>query len=79
MHAVDPQLQPGVIRDDCGSQMRWERWASWQRGDPRWAVPTIDTTTMPAEEVVERMAGWMLAQRQRIGATDRLFWEAGAD
>lgn len=72
MHAADPQWQPEVIRDDSGTDMRWERWSAWQRGDARWHIPTIDTTTLPVEEVVERLAGWMIVQRQRVAALPRL-------
>ncbi len=70
MHAVDPQWEPRVIRDRSAAEMRWERWAGWERGDARWQVPLVDTTLAPVETVVERLAGWMLRQRH-LSATGK--------
>lgn len=43
---IDPQWRQDVI---CGRQLEtmwWERWMSWQRGDPRWRVHVLDTTNL---------------------------------
>jgi hypothetical protein len=69
-HATDPHWESHVIYDaDPGLQ--WERWARWQPGDPRWHVWHLDTTGLPVEEMVHRVAGWMLGQR-RLHAEGRL-------
>jgi hypothetical protein len=59
MHAVDPQWYQNTIRNDAAPEMRWERWADWQRGDPRWQTRVLDTTTLGIEEVAEAILKWM--------------------
>jgi hypothetical protein len=59
MHADDPQWRQDVIRVGSADGMRWERWARWQRGDPRWAVWVLETTHLPIEETVDRLARWV--------------------
>lgn len=61
VHAVDPQWRPDVIREGGAPGMRWERWASWLRGDPRWQVEVIDTTPLSPPEVATAVARWTLA------------------
>jgi hypothetical protein len=65
MHAIDPQWEPDIIRKNGAPGMHWERWADWQRGDPRWHVWTLDTTTLTIPEVVEAVANWVQAERER--------------
>ncbi len=59
VHAVDPQWRPDVIRDGAAPEMRWDRWAGWQRGDPRWREEVIDTTSISPAEVAAAVARWM--------------------
>jgi len=63
VHAVDPQWRQDVICSAQLDEMCWERWTCWQRGDPRWRVHTIDTTEVSIDQVVERIASWVRAER----------------
>jgi hypothetical protein len=60
LHAVDPQWRPDVIQRESASDMQWAR---WQRGDPRWQVRVLDTTTFAPEEVAAQIASWVHQQR----------------
>jgi len=64
LHAVDPGWRPDVVRDVADPDMRRERWAGWQRGDPRWQCPTIDTTALSLPEVAAAIARWAAAARR---------------
>jgi hypothetical protein len=59
MHAVDPQWCQSAIRDDGATEMRWDRWVDWQRGDSRWQTYVLDTTTLTIAEVAEAILRWM--------------------
>jgi hypothetical protein len=61
VHAVDPQWSPDVIRDGGAPGMRWERWAGWRRGDPRWREEVIDTTPLSPAQVAAAVARWIRA------------------
>jgi hypothetical protein len=63
-HAADPQWEPHVIRE-ADPSLHWDRWANWQRGDPRWSVWRLDTTDLAIEEAARQVAGWMQEQRRR--------------
>ena len=63
MHAIDPQWEQRVIRDDSDVRHRWERWISWTREDPRWQVELIDTTARPVAESVGAVASWITRVR----------------
>ena len=40
-HATDPTWMPEVIRaSGSTAEMQWNRWSSWEAGDPRWRVQT---------------------------------------
>jgi energy-coupling factor transporter ATP-binding protein EcfA2 len=67
MHAVDPRWRPDVIRDGAWPEMRWERWADWARGDPRWQTWVLDTTDLRLDEVAARLAAWMAGYERRPG------------
>jgi hypothetical protein len=43
--------------------MVWERWSDWERGDPRWSVPIIDTTARAPAETVADLAAWIAVSR----------------
>jgi hypothetical protein len=60
MHAVDPQWRQDVIQTPGAPGMQWERWRDWRRGDRRWQVETIDTTALTIDNVVEKLAEWIL-------------------
>lgn len=63
VHAVDPAWRPDVLRDGAWPGMRWERWAGWRRGDPRWGAPVIDTTLLSPAEVATDVARWVKSRR----------------
>ena len=63
LHAADPQWRQDVIRQASWKQMRWQRWHHWQRGDRRWDVLTLDTSSSSIDETVEQLADW-IAQRR---------------
>jgi hypothetical protein len=69
VHAVDPQWLQDVVCSARIDTMRWERWTSWDRGDPRWRVFVLDTTHLTVEQVVGRIVAWVLAsQAGRAGS-----------
>jgi hypothetical protein len=47
-----------VLTGDGWDQMRWDRWSGWSRGDPRWRVDVIDTTSLAIPEVADRVLAW---------------------
>ena len=63
LHAMDPQWRPDVIQRQSAAGMQWARWATWQRGAPRWQVWVLDTTLFSPEEVAERIASWVHTQQ----------------
>lgn len=67
MHAIDPQFEQRVIRAPEVSQYAWERWISWPKGDRRWCVELVDTTTEPVSKSAERVAAWI--ERTRANGT----------
>jgi hypothetical protein len=64
-HVQDPAWRPEVITDAGWDEMRWERWSSLQRGDPRWSFDTIDTSELSVEQVAERVLDWARAAPAR--------------
>ena len=71
MHAVDPQWRPDVIRNAMAwDAMRWERWAVWQRGDPRWAVAAIDNTRLGVAESVAALSACLAQHGSPGGVAD---------
>ena len=64
MHADDRQRRQDVIRDDAWPDLRWDRWATWQRGDPRWQVWVLDTARLTVEQTAEQFVGWIAPRRQ---------------
>lgn len=67
-HTLDPRHAPEVIRVETAVPMRWDRWADWDQGDPRWAAEIIDTDELAPAEVADAMEEWvrrMLAVRSR--------------
>ena len=66
MHAVDPQWRPDVIKEDGAPEMRWDRWDTWERGDPRWLVTPIDTTELSIEQVAAEVSLWIEKERRNI-------------
>jgi hypothetical protein len=68
-HASDPTWMPEVIRaSDPTAEMQWNRWSSWEAGDPRWRVLTVDTTALPVERVVDELLEWIGAERAALDA-----------
>jgi hypothetical protein len=67
--AADPQHRPDVIQNPAGGEeMRWERWAGWRAGDPRWNAETIDTTAAPVEDVAGLLGAWIERERGLLAA-----------
>ncbi|GAA1653635.1 hypothetical protein [Actinoplanes couchii] len=63
-HAADPQHRPEAITAAGGEDMRWSRWSAWSGSDPRWAVPTIDTTGRTIEETALVLHSWITGARR---------------
>ena len=63
-HAADPAHRPEVITERSAPDMRWDRWASWTRTDPRWHVTTINTSDEPMVATAERVRDWVKLSRQ---------------
>lgn len=64
-HARDPGHLPEVIREQGWARMRWERWASWTAGDPRWAFEVLDTGPLAPEAVAQSLLRWTEASFAR--------------
>jgi hypothetical protein len=63
LHHADPAWMPQLITSHS-SEMSWDRWASWTSEDPRWSVPTFDTSNETVEASASRVAEWIRAQIQ---------------
>jgi hypothetical protein len=49
---------PHVIRIASPVGMRWERWADWTAGDPRWSFEVIDTDALTREQAAAQVVTW---------------------
>lgn len=58
-HMTDPTYAPEVIRVPDVPLMRWDRWADWQRGDPRWSFEIVETDALTPEDVANRVVVWV--------------------
>ncbi|MDQ7877176.1 hypothetical protein Q9R08_04220 [Microbacterium sp. QXD-8] len=58
-HTLDPTHSPEVIRAENAVGMRWERWADWPKGDPRWDAQIIDTDRLSPEEAAQDIETWV--------------------
>jgi hypothetical protein len=66
-HAADPSSRREVIRPAATEhEMQWSRWDSWQLGDPRWRVHSIDTAASSVEEVAGELVEWIEAERELL-------------
>jgi hypothetical protein len=63
MHAHDPQWEPQAITAQCPYPQHLGRWNQWERGDPRWQVERVDTTTLSVEETLDWLRAWIKARR----------------
>jgi hypothetical protein len=43
-------------------EMRFQRWAEWQRGDAHWRAHVLDTTPLTALKVSVEVADWVRAR-----------------
>ncbi len=57
-HTLDPTHMPEVIRVDSNVPMRWDRWATWEAGDPRWHADIIETDGLAPDAVAARVEEW---------------------
>jgi hypothetical protein len=64
-HAEDPAWMPHVLTGAAWPEMRWERWAGWRAGDPRWRVDVIDTSDRTPAAVAGDVLAWA---RDALGA-----------
>lgn len=64
-HAQDPQHAPDVITVDSGVPMRWDRWADWRAGDPRWNATIINTDEHSIDETAALVESWVRAELER--------------
>jgi energy-coupling factor transporter ATP-binding protein EcfA2 len=58
-HTLDPRHAPEVIRVESAVPMAWDRWAEWERGDPRWAAEIIDTDERAPADVAREVEEWV--------------------
>ena len=63
LHHADPTWMPQVITSPS-SEMAWDRWESWTKGDPRWSVATFDTSEETVDVSANRVAAWIRTQVQ---------------
>ncbi|MDQ3611149.1 MAG: AAA family ATPase [Actinomycetota bacterium] len=66
LHHQDPQYEQHVIVDGSWPQMRWDRWTSWTRDDPRWRAEVINTSTFDLDGATTRLAEWITIQRGHL-------------
>ncbi len=80
MHAWDPQWEPHVIEGRGPATHAYHRWRRWDRSDPRWRVTVIDTTDLAIEQVLDCVAAWIVAERDRapLLSAETHWWESGA-
>jgi hypothetical protein len=38
--------------------MKWTRWSSWNKDDPRWKVNVLDNTSLSVEETTDALLAW---------------------
>jgi hypothetical protein len=67
-HAVDPSWRQEIVRDGGAEGMRWERWAGWQEGDPRWRILVIDTSGHPIGAVIDDLTSWIARERELLAS-----------
>lgn len=63
MHAWDPQWESHVVTANGPATHRYDRWRSWQQGDPRWQVDLLDTTTLTIDETLHWLTAWVERKR----------------
>lgn len=59
LHAANPEWRPDVIRDQGLTGYRWDRWADWRHGDPRWSAWMLDTTALALAETLAAVTRWI--------------------
>jgi hypothetical protein len=65
-HASNPAWRQDVIRPVGAAGMRWERWAGWHEGDPRWRVRVIDTSKISLERMIDELTSWIDDERHLL-------------
>jgi hypothetical protein len=65
-HHADPRFFAGPIRGNADPAFRWDRWAGWRAGDPRWSVFRLDTTVETPLESAARLVQWIGEQRRML-------------
>lgn len=68
VHAWDPQWEQHVIVGNGPPDHNYDRWTSWQQTDTRWQVTQLDTTDITIEQMLDKVAGWVTANRVNIPA-----------
>ena len=66
MHAWDPQWEQAVITGNGPPEHSYDRWRRWEQSDARWHVEVIDTTDARIDQVLDRIADWVRAEREKI-------------
>ena len=64
MHAWDPQWEQTVITGDP-PEKSFSSWTTWQQTDERWHVTVIDTTALDINAVLDAVAIWVSAEREK--------------
>jgi hypothetical protein len=65
MHAWDPQWEQHVIVGNGPAEHSYDCWVHWQQNDERWYVTLLDTTGIDIEQVIDHVAAWIQAERQK--------------
>lgn len=77
MHAADPQWEQRVICKGAYPERHWHRWIEWTTDDPRWAVPTFDTSDQTPDQVAAIVAAWIVTAKAAPPCTRaRRWWES---
>ena len=77
MHAWDPQWEQHVIVGNGPAEHSYDSWTNWEQNDERWQVVVIDTTDLDIEMMLERVAAWVKAEREKTQplTPERRWWE----
>ncbi len=72
-----PNWEQAVITKNGPSDHAYDRWTHWTQADARWQVSVIDTTDLDIDQMLDRIADWVTAERckaQRL-TPGAMWWE----
>lgn len=68
-HSEDPQHDQSVLLNGGATELRWDNWTGWRRGDRRWRVTVMDNTEEEPAATFDRLVEWISAQRRLMAAS----------